>query len=107
MRILRSYPSMLPDKAQLPPFIHHLKYRDLVEGDTTCSLRVHPLDSAMRLSSMLLEHRRSDKSFVWRLIGMEQERLLYEVRSVLQSNTSTFVLPSVSNPSPHATKNGS
>ncbi|KAK4241528.1 hypothetical protein C8A03DRAFT_41018 [Achaetomium macrosporum] len=76
MRILRSYPFMLPDKAQVPPFIHP-KYRDLVDGDTT-SMRPHPLDSAMRLSKMLLEYRRSDRSFVWRLISMEQERLLYE-----------------------------
>ncbi|KAF2097853.1 hypothetical protein NA57DRAFT_57031 [Rhizodiscina lignyota] len=74
LHILRSYPYMVANRGCVPPFIHP-KYQYLSESDTT---RLSPLDAALNLAKMLLHGRRTNKSLIWGLIRVEQERLLNE-----------------------------
>jgi hypothetical protein len=76
LHILRSYPYMMVNQGSVPPFIHP-KYQYLSEIDTA---RPNPLDAALKLAKMLLHGRRMNKSLIWGLIRIEQERLLNEVR---------------------------
>jgi hypothetical protein len=77
LHILRSYPYMMANQGSVPPFIHP-KYQYLSESDTA---RPNPLDAALKLAKMLLHGRRMNKSLIWGLIRIEQERLLNEVRT--------------------------
>ncbi len=77
LHILRSYPYMVANQDAVPPFIHP-KYQYLSESDTS---RPSPLHAALKLSKTLLHGRRMNKSLIWGLIRIEQERLLNEVRS--------------------------
>jgi hypothetical protein len=75
LHILRSYPYMMVNQGSVPPFIHP-KYQYLSESDRA---RPNPLDAALKLAKMLLHGRRMNKSLIWGLIRIEQERLLNEV----------------------------
>jgi hypothetical protein len=77
LHILRSYPYMMANQDSVPPFIHS-KYQYLFESDTA---RPSPLDAALKLAKMLLRSKRINKSLIWGLIRIEQERLLNEVRA--------------------------
>jgi hypothetical protein len=77
LHILRSYPYMMANQGSVPPFIHP-KYQYLSESDMA---RPNPLDAALKLAKMLLHGRRMNKSLIWGLIRIEQERLLNEVRT--------------------------
>jgi hypothetical protein len=77
LHILRSYPYMIASQGSFPPFIHP-KYQYLHESDTA---RPSPLDAALKLAKTLLHSRRMNKSLIWGLIRIEQERLLNEVRT--------------------------
>ncbi|KAH8649293.1 hypothetical protein BX600DRAFT_517669 [Xylariales sp. PMI_506] len=89
LHILRSYPYMLANQSAVPPFIHP-KYQDLSESDAA---RPSPLHTALKLAKMLLHGQRMNKSLIWGLIRIEQERLLndhinfskWEVLEALQS----------------------
>lgn len=75
LHILRSYPYMMANRDSVPPFIHP-KYEYLSEDNTT---NPSPLNAALKLAKMLLQGRRMNKSLIWGLIRIEQERLLTEV----------------------------
>jgi hypothetical protein len=77
LHILRSYPYMMANQGSVPPFIHP-KYQYLSESDAA---RPNPLDAALNLAKMLLHGRRMNKSLIWGLIRIEQERMLNEVRT--------------------------
>lgn len=74
LHILRSYPYMMANQGSVPPFIHP-KYQYLSESDTA---RPNSLNAALKLAKMLLHGRRMNKSLIWGLIRIEQERLLNE-----------------------------
>ncbi|CAJ2505222.1 Uu.00g126160.m01.CDS01 [Anthostomella pinea] len=74
LHILRSYPYMMASPGSVPPFIHS-HYQCLSEGDTG---RPSPLNAALTLAKTLLQGRRMNKSLIWGLIRIEQERLLNE-----------------------------
>lgn len=76
LHILRSYPHMMINQDSVPPFIHP-KYQYLSEDKNT---NPSPLDAALKLSKTMLQGRRMNKSLIWGLIRIEQERLLNEVR---------------------------
>ncbi|KXJ85731.1 hypothetical protein Micbo1qcDRAFT_209783 [Microdochium bolleyi] len=89
LHILRSYPHMLASAdgdgdggKTTPPFIHP-RYRDLADHDAT---RSSPLSVALGFSKMALHHGSGqgqdgvNRSLIWRLIRMEQDRLLTEHR---------------------------
>jgi hypothetical protein len=75
LHILHSYPYMVANQDSVPPFIHP-KYQYLSENDTTSP---SPLNAALKLAKMLLQGRRMNKSLIWGLIRIEQERLLIQV----------------------------
>lgn len=77
LHILRSYPYMIANRGSVPPFIHP-RYQYLSESETA---RPSSLDAALKLAKMLLHGRRMNKSLIWGLIRIEQERLLNEVRT--------------------------
>ena len=77
LHILRSYLYVMADRDSVPPFIHP-KYQNLMEMGTS---RPSPLYAAMKLAKMLFLGRRMNKTLIWRLIRMEQERLLNDVRT--------------------------
>jgi hypothetical protein len=77
LHILRSYLYVMADGDSPPPFIHP-KYRDLIPIGTG---RPNPLSAAMKLAKMLVLGRGMNKTLIWRLIRMEQERLLNDVRA--------------------------
>ncbi|KAH7030652.1 uncharacterized protein B0I36DRAFT_322182 [Microdochium trichocladiopsis] len=77
IHILRSYPHMLASEDGTnppPPFIHP-RYRDLADHDGT---RTSPMSAALSFSKMLLHGQGLNRSLVWRLILIEQDRLLTE-----------------------------
>ncbi|ROW13655.1 hypothetical protein VPNG_04586 [Cytospora leucostoma] len=74
LHILRSYPYMMVNRDSVPPFIHP-KYQCLSEDDEA---NPSPLDAALNLSKTMLHGRRMNKSLIWGLIRIEQERLLNE-----------------------------
>ncbi|KAM5375402.1 hypothetical protein ACJZ2D_005963 [Fusarium nematophilum] len=86
---LRSYLYAIADRDSIPPFIHP-KYRDLMELGTS---RPSPLYAAIKLAKMLFLGRGMNKTLIWSLIRMEQERLLndhpkfdkWEILEALQS----------------------
>jgi hypothetical protein len=75
LHILHSYPYMIANQDSVPPFIHP-KYQYLAENDTTSP---SPLNAALKLAKTLLQGRRMNKSLIWGLVRIEQERLLIEV----------------------------
>jgi hypothetical protein len=75
LHILHSYPYMVANQDSVPPFIHP-KYQYLSENDRTSP---SPLNAALKLAKMLLQGRRMNKSLIWGLIRIEQERLLIQV----------------------------
>jgi hypothetical protein len=75
LHILHSYTYVIASQGSLPPFIHP-KYKFLSENDT---VRPSPLDAAMNLAKMLLHGQRMNKSLIWGLIRIEQERLFNQV----------------------------
>lgn len=85
LHMLRSYLYVMADKDCVPPFIHP-KYRDLAGSSTS---RPSPLHAAMRLAKLLCLGRRMNKTLIWRLIRIEQERILNDVRAA----SSSFLCP--------------
>jgi hypothetical protein len=75
LHILRSYPYMMASTGSVPPFIHP-RYQYFTQSST---MRPSPLYAALRLAKMLLHGRRMNKSLIWGLIRMEQDRLFNEV----------------------------
>jgi hypothetical protein len=75
LHILHSYTYVIANQGSLPPFIHP-KYKCLSENDTA---RPSPLAAALNLAKTLLHGRRMNKSLIWGLIRIEQERLLNQV----------------------------
>jgi hypothetical protein len=75
LHILHSYPYMIANQDSVPPFIHP-RYHYLAENDTTSP---SPLNAALKLAKTLLQGRRMNKSLIWGLVRIEQERLLIEV----------------------------
>ena len=89
LHILRSYLYVIASRDTVPPFIHP-KYRNLTEISTS---RPSPLYAAIALAKMLFHGRKMNKTLIWRLIRMEQERLLNEVcAATFKSNTSSWQL---------------
>ncbi|KAI1869945.1 uncharacterized protein JN550_005535 [Neoarthrinium moseri] len=72
LHILRSYVRMIADRDSLPPFVHP-KYQNFAGSNTS---RPSPLYAAITLAKMLYLGCKMDKTLIWRLIRMEQERLL-------------------------------
>ncbi|KAF4987225.1 hypothetical protein FDECE_15536 [Fusarium decemcellulare] len=89
LHTLRSYLYVMADRDCIPPFIHP-KYGDLMELGTN---RPSPLYAAIKLAKMLFLGRGMNKTLIWSLIRMEQERLLndhpkfdkWEILEALQS----------------------
>lgn len=79
MHILRSYLHTLASQDCVPPFIHP-KYQELSKNDTT---HLSPLFAALRLAQMLLQGQRINKSLIWGLIRIEQDRLFKEVYAAI------------------------
>jgi len=77
LHILRSYLYMMADGDSPPPFIHTM-YQDLIPVGTS---RPSSLSAATNLAKMLVLGRGVNKALIWRLIRMEQERLLNDVRA--------------------------
>jgi hypothetical protein len=77
LHMLRSYPYLMANQGSVPPFIHP-KYQYLFKNDTA---RPSPLYAALRLARMRLHGQPRNKTLIWKLIRIEQERLLNEVRT--------------------------
>ncbi|KAL7917043.1 hypothetical protein ACQKWADRAFT_307764 [Trichoderma austrokoningii] len=73
LQILRSYPFMMLQKAALPPFINPLQASWVENG---VGPRQQPLLACIALVSLFKSRTDSGKQLVWRLIKLEQEKLL-------------------------------
>ncbi|KAI1862819.1 uncharacterized protein JN550_009966 [Neoarthrinium moseri] len=78
LRILRRYPFMLLRKETFPPFVNPLLYSGL---ETAEGLPEQALINAVSLVQMFKSRTESNKRFIWRLIRIEQERILSEHQS--------------------------
>lgn len=75
--ILRSYPSMMERRETFPLFIHPRCYGD--EGD---NWRLpSTLVNTMSISHMFAQRTPESRSFIWRSIRAEQQRILDQVKS--------------------------
>jgi hypothetical protein len=75
MRLLGSYPFMILREDALPPFISPQAYQ-WDKGQQNASYEV--LINCASLVQMFQNRNAANKSFVWRLIRLEQERLWYQ-----------------------------
>ncbi|KAH8885723.1 hypothetical protein GQ53DRAFT_877150 [Thozetella sp. PMI_491] len=86
MQILRSYPHMIVQKGMLPPFISPIQYSWTETGQgppqqaslPSPSARLRALINCISLVQMFRSRTETNKIFVWRLIKLEQERILEE-----------------------------
>lgn len=88
LHTLRSFLYVMADRDSIPPFIHP-KYRDWMELDTN---RPSPLYAAIKLAKMLFLDRGMNKTLVWSLIRMEQERLLNDVCATILASTCSVLI---------------
>ena len=96
---LRSYLYVMADRDSIPPFIHP-KYRDLMKSGTN---RPSPLYAATKLAKMLFLGRGMNKTLIWNLIRMEQERLLNDVRATILGSTYLVLIQDFSQSIPNST----
>ncbi|KAL7931412.1 hypothetical protein V8C35DRAFT_310338 [Trichoderma chlorosporum] len=73
MQILRSYPFMMLQKAAMPPFINHLQFSWVESG---VGPPQQSLLTCMGLVQLFKDRTDSSKNIVWRLIKLEQEKIL-------------------------------
>ncbi|EHK41635.1 hypothetical protein TRIATDRAFT_321815 [Trichoderma atroviride IMI 206040] len=73
LQILRSYPFMILQKAALPPFINPLQAS---WAETGVGPRQQSLLTCMGLVSLFKSRTDSSKKLVWKLIRLEQEKIL-------------------------------
>ncbi|KAL6909269.1 hypothetical protein GGI43DRAFT_394978 [Trichoderma evansii] len=73
LQILRSFPFMMLRKAALPPFIHPLQ---ISWAETGVGPRQQSLLTCMGLVSLFKTRTDSSKKLVWKLIKLEQEKIL-------------------------------
>jgi hypothetical protein len=83
---LRSYLYVMADQDSIPPFIHP-KYGDWMGIGTS---RPSPLYAAIKFAKMLYLGRQRNKTLIWSLIRLEQERLLNEVSALVFRYTHRF-----------------
>lgn len=77
LHILQSYLHSMTNWGSAPPFIHP-RYESFKKPNLS-----HPgsLSAAIKLAKMSFLDRKTNRNLIWRLIRMEQERLLSNVRS--------------------------
>ncbi|KAK1762527.1 hypothetical protein QBC33DRAFT_551754 [Phialemonium atrogriseum] len=73
MRILRSYPFMMLQKAALPPFISPVLFS---WAETGMGPPQQALITCVDLVNLFKSRTESDRNVIWRLIRLEQERIL-------------------------------
>ncbi|PTB45984.1 hypothetical protein M441DRAFT_63300 [Trichoderma asperellum CBS 433.97] len=73
LQILRSYPFMILRKAALPPFINPMQ---VSWAETRIGPRQQSLLTCMSLVSLFKSRTDSSRNLVWRLIKLEQEKIL-------------------------------
>ncbi|KAJ6438390.1 proteasome subunit alpha [Purpureocillium lavendulum] len=73
MRMLRSYPFMMLRKAALPPFIHPLLFTWAEAGAGPSQ---EALINCVGLVDLFKSRKGSDRDVVWKLIKLEQERIV-------------------------------
>lgn len=95
LHTLGSYHYVMADQESIPPFIHP-KYQSLMEPGTN---RPSPVYAANKLAKVLFLGRGMNKTLIWSLIRMEQERLLNHVRFAILGS-AYLILMQIFTPAP-------